>query len=261
MKHILQNQQSVRLPSIKSLIDSLPNIAVGIQLPKQSFTFNGSNQITMDKNYLLQLSQRNNKTNELSPFYNENAKINSIPTPVPSPQPSPITYMNEKDTQLLSAAATINSIYNNTQTSIMNSSIHTSKKSPKNVSSHMNTPKHSSNSVGKRSNLPKKSVQILNKWLLNHLRNPYPTPQEKKELLELTGLTKIQLSNWFINVRRRKIFSDYYELINKGNGSSGSDSNCSDDDIEVNNKNINLPITRRKKLSDRLEELKKLNEI
>lgn len=67
---------------------------------------------------------------------------------------------------------------------------------------------------GRRSNLPKETVQVLNTWLLNHLNNPYPTQQEKRELLIKTGLTKIQLSNWFINVRRRKIFSDYYTLVN-----------------------------------------------
>lgn len=61
----------------------------------------------------------------------------------------------------------------------------------------------------KRSNLPKRTVEILNDWLLNHLHDPYPTPHEKMELLGRTGLTKIQLSNWFINVRRRKVFADH----------------------------------------------------
>ncbi|CCD26701.1 Tos8p NDAI_0I01320 [Naumovozyma dairenensis CBS 421] len=61
---------------------------------------------------------------------------------------------------------------------------------------------------GRRSSLPITTVQILNEWLLDHLTNPYPTTQEKKELLKQTGLTKIQLSNWFINVRRRKVFNE-----------------------------------------------------
>lgn len=60
---------------------------------------------------------------------------------------------------------------------------------------------------GKRSNLPGATVHILNKWLLEHINNPYPTLQEKRELLAQTGLTKLQISNWFINARRRKIFS------------------------------------------------------
>lgn len=62
----------------------------------------------------------------------------------------------------------------------------------------------------KRTNLAKEVVRVLNTWLLNHLDNPYPTAEEKQELLERTGLTKVQLSNWFINVRRRKVYNDAY---------------------------------------------------
>ena len=63
----------------------------------------------------------------------------------------------------------------------------------------------------KRTNLAKEVVRVLNTWLLNHLDNPYPTAEEKQELLERTGLTKVQLSNWFINVRRRKVYNDAYD--------------------------------------------------
>ncbi|CAI4464796.1 CQS_1a_G0018240.mRNA.1.CDS.1 [Saccharomyces cerevisiae] len=67
---------------------------------------------------------------------------------------------------------------------------------------------------GKRSNLPKATVSILNKWLHEHVNNPYPTVQEKRELLAKTGLTKLQISNWFINARRRKIFSGQNDANN-----------------------------------------------
>ncbi|QLL32869.1 hypothetical protein HG536_0D03910 [Torulaspora globosa] len=121
---------------------------------------------------------------------------------------------------------------------------------------------------GRRSNLPKETVQILNTWLLDHLRNPYPTPQEKRELLIKTGLTKIQLSNWFINVRRRKIFCDYYELANRNRNSSESTERVTEDAVRAATSSSNeedelakrfaqAPLTRRKKLIDRLEELKK----
>ncbi|CAI6506135.1 AIS_HP2_G0018190.mRNA.1.CDS.1 [Saccharomyces cerevisiae] len=67
---------------------------------------------------------------------------------------------------------------------------------------------------GKRSNLPKATVCILNQWLLEHIHNPYPTVQEKRDLLAKTGLTKLQISNWFINARRRKIFSGHNDVNN-----------------------------------------------
>ncbi|ODV59535.1 homeobox domain-containing protein ASCRUDRAFT_71498 [Ascoidea rubescens DSM 1968] len=57
----------------------------------------------------------------------------------------------------------------------------------------------------KRSNLPKKTTEILLTWLNNNLSNPYPNSKEKFELLNYTGLTHQQLSNWFINARRRKL--------------------------------------------------------
>lgn len=123
---------------------------------------------------------------------------------------------------------------------------------------------------GRRSNLPKETVQILNTWLLDHLRNPYPTPQEKRELLIKTGLTKIQLSNWFINVRRRKIFCDYYELANRNRTSSECTEQVTEEAVravtsssteeeELAKRFAQAPLTRRKKLIDRLEELKKVS--
>ncbi|CCK70888.1 homeobox domain-containing protein KNAG_0F02210 [Huiozyma naganishii CBS 8797] len=75
-------------------------------------------------------------------------------------------------------------------------------------------------SSSKRSNLPRETVQMLNNWLLNHLHDPYPTPHEKLELLRQTGLTKIQLSNWFINVRRRKVFVDHPQSMSNGTQSN-----------------------------------------
>lgn len=102
-----------------------------------------------------------------------------------------------------------------------------------------------------------------------------------------TGLTKVQLSNWFINVRRRKIFSSYYDLakrrreIYKSQASSSSSSSSelslasSDSSTTLSlspssssdcldkymcEKATNapvVPITRRKKLIDRLRDLRK----
>lgn len=56
-----------------------------------------------------------------------------------------------------------------------------------------------------RNNLPKETTYILLKWLNDHLNHPYPNSFEKTQLMLTTGLNQQQLSNWFINARRRKI--------------------------------------------------------
>lgn len=56
-----------------------------------------------------------------------------------------------------------------------------------------------------RNNLPKETTYILLKWLNEHLNHPYPNSFEKTRLMMATGLNQQQLSNWFINARRRKI--------------------------------------------------------
>lgn len=56
-----------------------------------------------------------------------------------------------------------------------------------------------------RNNLPKETTYILLKWLNDHLNHPYPNNFEKNQLMSTTGLNQQQLSNWFINARRRKI--------------------------------------------------------
>lgn len=45
-----------------------------------------------------------------------------------------------------------------------------------------------------------KSRMVLREW---YASNPYPSPREKRELAEATGLTTTQVSNWFKNRRQR----------------------------------------------------------
>ncbi|KAL0273539.1 UNVERIFIED_CONTAM: hypothetical protein PYX00_006170 [Menopon gallinae] len=43
----------------------------------------------------------------------------------------------------------------------------------------------------------------LKTWLIRRRENPYPNREEKKELAVQTGLTYIQICNWFANWRRK----------------------------------------------------------
>ncbi|VAH95722.1 unnamed protein product [Triticum turgidum subsp. durum] len=51
--------------------------------------------------------------------------------------------------------------------------------------------------------LPEGSVAVLRAWLFNHFIDPYPSDNEKLRLAVSTGLSRRQISNWFINARVR----------------------------------------------------------
>ncbi|KAK2988804.1 hypothetical protein RJ640_004106, partial [Escallonia rubra] len=51
--------------------------------------------------------------------------------------------------------------------------------------------------------LPERAVSILRGWLFDHFLHPYPTDTDKHMLATQTGLTRNQVSNWFINARVR----------------------------------------------------------
>ncbi|KAH7276712.1 hypothetical protein KP509_39G018400 [Ceratopteris richardii] len=51
--------------------------------------------------------------------------------------------------------------------------------------------------------LPERSVSVLRAWLFEHFLHPYPKDSDKVRLARQTGLTRNQVSNWFINARVR----------------------------------------------------------
>ncbi|PSR99698.1 BEL1-like homeodomain protein 4 [Actinidia chinensis var. chinensis] len=51
--------------------------------------------------------------------------------------------------------------------------------------------------------LPERSVGVLRAWLFEHFLNPYPSDADRYLLSRQTGLSKNQVSNWFINARVR----------------------------------------------------------
>ncbi|KIW73447.1 hypothetical protein, variant 3 [Phialophora macrospora] len=57
----------------------------------------------------------------------------------------------------------------------------------------------------RRGNLPKHITDYLKNWFLAHLDHPYPTEDEKQQFVHDTQLSLAQISNWFINARRRHL--------------------------------------------------------
>jgi len=55
----------------------------------------------------------------------------------------------------------------------------------------------------RRSKLPLRAILIFRKWFTEHVRHPYPTPAEKKDLAREAGLSTKQTNNWFTNTRKR----------------------------------------------------------
>jgi len=57
----------------------------------------------------------------------------------------------------------------------------------------------------KISKLPKEAVLVLQDWLIQHHRNPYPTIVDKEQLATSTNLTVKQVTDWFNRTRSRKL--------------------------------------------------------
>jgi len=64
-------------------------------------------------------------------------------------------------------------------------------------------PTGKSKNAKKRGIFPKVATNILRAWLFQHLTHPYPSEDQKKQLAQDTGLSILQVNNWFINARRR----------------------------------------------------------
>ena len=62
-----------------------------------------------------------------------------------------------------------------------------------------------SNGKRKSASLPSETVEYLKTWMMSpeHIAHPYPTEQEKVEIMKDTGIELKQLTNWFVNNRKR----------------------------------------------------------
>mmetsp|Transcript_2970 Transcript_2970/g.5894 ORF Transcript_2970/g.5894 Transcript_2970/m.5894 type:complete len:328 (-) Transcript_2970:296-1279(-) len=57
----------------------------------------------------------------------------------------------------------------------------------------------------KTTSLPPETVEYLKAWMMSeeHIHHPYPTEQEKVKIMQDTGIELKQLTNWFVNNRKR----------------------------------------------------------
>ncbi|CAN6250865.1 unnamed protein product [Urochloa humidicola] len=72
--------------------------------------------------------------------------------------------------------------------------------------------------------LPEKSVAVLKAWLFDNFLHPYPKDHEKDVLAARSGLTRNQVSNWFINARVRlwkPMIEEMYQDLKKRSGVGG----------------------------------------
>ncbi|MES1905052.1 MAG: hypothetical protein MHPSP_001566 [Paramarteilia canceri] len=51
--------------------------------------------------------------------------------------------------------------------------------------------------------LGEKATQILEEWYNKHIEHPYPTKEDRKELMKKTNLAQYRISAWFSNKRNR----------------------------------------------------------
>lgn len=57
----------------------------------------------------------------------------------------------------------------------------------------------------KSASLPSETVEYLKAWMMSpeHVAHPYPTEKEKSQIMKDTGIELKQLTNWFVNNRKR----------------------------------------------------------
>ncbi|KAI1742721.1 hypothetical protein F4680DRAFT_25006 [Xylaria scruposa] len=65
------------------------------------------------------------------------------------------------------------------------------------------------------------SARILKQWYATHSTWPYPTHQDKEFLSACTGLSTSQVSQWFINARRRGGYDASENSLDRGRLASG----------------------------------------
>jgi len=87
-------------------------------------------------------------------------------------------------------------------------------------------------SGGRPKSLGRESTTTLKTWLLEHIKNPYPSKGEKIMLAVMTRMTLTQVSTWFANARRR-LKKDYRVRWLDDIDDDDDDDNEVNDDVDV----------------------------
>ncbi|GAA0183640.1 homeodomain transcription factor [Lithospermum erythrorhizon] len=100
--------------------------------------------------------------------------------------------------------------------------------------------------------LPERSVSVLRAWLFQHFLHPYPKDSDKIMLAKQTGLTRSQVSNWFINARVRlwkPMVEDMYNEEMKEQEKNASEAKTT----KSENEDLTSKTTPSQEVSPRLE--------
>ncbi|XP_011029331.1 PREDICTED: homeobox protein BEL1 homolog [Populus euphratica] len=105
--------------------------------------------------------------------------------------------------------------------------------------------------------LPERSVSVLRAWLFEHFLHPYPSDVDKHILARQTGLSRSQVSNWFINARVRlwkpMVEDMYLEETKEQDNNMASSDGITDLDENINGRpNQNPSSTDQKPTPDQL---------
>lgn len=155
---------------------------------------------------------------------------------------SPTSNNSNKIIQHSMEVSSINSFHPQTQ-SHLNQTISTNNPTNQNHSVTF-----SSRRIKKRGLFPKTATNIMRQWLFNHFSHPYPSEEQKRKLSCETGLSILQVNNWFINARRR-IVQPMIDASNRSGSIRGSHQSISAsipnvNQIGIDSSNIHESIQR-----------------
>ncbi|XVE57934.1 hypothetical protein DITRI_Ditri04bG0129300 [Diplodiscus trichospermus] len=104
--------------------------------------------------------------------------------------------------------------------------------------------------------LPERSVSVLRAWLFEHFLHPYPSDVDKHILARQTGLSRSQVSNWFINARVRlwkpMVEEMYLEETKEHENNIALSDGVTDGDDNGGRPTQNIPLSDQKPTADQL---------